>query len=614
MIVRTIIHLSRSGKSIISANRVLGAKASIIPGIHSHAHQVFDEISTTNSPDFNQLLTSYTRNNLPKEVLQLFLQTKHSERLIDCSTLSCILQSCRDLSDVGLGKQFHCICVKNGFDKVVGVANSLIGMYMKCGSIDDGRRVFDLKPDRNCVTWNTTLSGLMINGLGPEVLQLFVELRANGAKPTLLSYVAVMKLCGNLNQLLLGQQLHSCVIKEGFGTDGDSEGAVNLFKEMFMQRIKPNEYSLSSVIDASSSANAPTDLGKQLHAVTIKYKYLNSICVSSALVTMYAKKGSIESAQKVFDRQSNRDLVSWNSIICSYAQHGYGERALEIFRDMEKSGVEMDSVTFIGVLTGCVHAGLIEEGEKYFNSMVNVHHIKPTMEHYSCMVDLYSRAGKLSEASDLINRMPFPADARVWRTLLGACRMHRNIELGEIAAKNLISLEPDNPAAYVLLSNMYAGLGKWEERTKIRKMMDGRNVKKEAGCSWIQIRSTVHSFIASDTSHPMSSKIYEKLEEMMIQLKKEGYRPDTDLVLHNVGDEQKERILYRHSERLALALGLICTPRGMPLQIMKNLRVCADCHTVMKMVSAIEEREIVVRDTSRFHHFKAGSCSCGDYW
>ncbi|KAJ4758543.1 Pentatricopeptide repeat-containing protein [Rhynchospora pubera] len=395
---------------------------------------------------------------------------------------------------------------------------------------------------------------------------------------------------------------------------GDSEGAVNLFKEMVMQRIKPNEYSLSSVIDASSSANAPTDLGKQLHAVTIKYKYLNSICVSSALVTMYAKKGSIESAQKVFDRQSNRDLVSWNSIICSYAQHGYGERALEIFRDMEKSGVEMDSVTFIGVLTGCVHAGLIEEGEKYFNSMVNVHHIKPTMEHYSCMVDLYSRAGKLSEASDLINRMPFPADARVWRTLLGACRMHRNIELGEIAAKNLISLEPDNPAAYVLLSNMYAGLGKWEERTKIRKMMDGRNVKKEAGCSWIQIRSTIHSFIASDTSHPMSSKIYEKLEEMMIQLKKEGYRPDTDLVLHNVGDEQKERILYRHSERLALALGLICTPRGMPLQIMKNLRVCADCHTVMKMVSAIEEREIVVRDTSRFHHFKAGSCSCGDYW
>ncbi|KAJ1703137.1 hypothetical protein LUZ63_002916 [Rhynchospora breviuscula] len=758
MIIRTIIHLSRSGKSINSANRALGAKASILPGIHSDAHQVFDEISTNNSSDFNQLLTSYARNNLPIEELQLFLQAKHSERLIDCSTLSCILQSCRDLSDLGLGKQFHCICVKNGFDKVVGVATSLIGMYMKCGSIDDGSRVFDLMPDRNCVTWNTMLSGLMINGLGPEVLQLFDELRANGAKPTLLSYVAVMKLCANLNQLLLGQQLHSCVIKEGFGSDGkvmtslmilyikcmkfvhafkifssmsrdarsvkswtaiisayvqikdpisvaslfnemrrysvepnavtystlltaspaispfqihalviksdyhreplvgtalliaytkmgrtceslsifrsidakdiiawsamlachaqagDSEGAVNLFKEMVMQRVKPNEYSLSSVIDASCSANAPTDLGKQFHAVTIKYKYLNSICVSSALVTMYAKKGSIESAQKVFDRQSNRDLVSWNSIICSYAQHGYGERALEILREMEKSGVEMDGVTFIGVLTGCAHAGLLEEGKRYFNSMVNVHHIKPTMEHYSCMIDLYSRSGRLSEASDLINRMPFPADARVWRTLLGACRMHRNIELGEIAAKNLISLEPDNPAAYVLLSNMYAGLGKWEERTKIRKMMDGRNVKKEAGCSWIQIRSTVHSFIASDTSHPMSSKIYEKLEEMMIRLKKDGYRPDTDLVLHNVEDEQKERILYRHSERLALALGLISTPRGVPLQIMKNLRVCTDCHTVMKMVSAIEEREIVVRDTSRFHHFKAGSCSCRDYW
>lgn len=758
MITRPVTGLSGGGQVLNSVKEALSTKGILRSGILLHAHQLFDEMPNENPSDFNRLLISYARNNLHREALQMFLQAKHSDWPVDDSTISSVVQTCGALSDLNLGKQFHCLCVKNGFSKFVSVATSLVGMYMKCGFIDDGRRVFNLIPEKNCVTWNTMLGGLVVNGLGGEALQLFVELRDSGAKPTISSYAAVMKLCANLKQSCLVQQLHSCVIKEGFESEnnvmtplmvahikcmeldqafqvfssmpgetrnvvswtaiisayvqikdpikvaslfnemrrdhvepndftystllraspdlspfqihalviksdyqhvpsvgtalltaytklgkthesfvifrsidakdivawsamlachaqaGDSEGAVNLFKQMVMQRVKPNEFTLSSVIDASSSPNASIDLGKQFHAMSIKYKYLNSIYVSNALVTMYAKKGSIESAQKVFDRQSNRDLVSWNSMICSYAQHGFGKRALEIFRQMEKSGAKMDGVTFLGVINGCVHTGLVEEGKRYFNSMVNDCRIRPTMEHYSCMVDLYSRAGRLSEALDLIKRMPFPADARVWRTLLGACRVHRNIELGEIAAKNLISLEPDNSAAYVLLSNMYARLGKWDESTRIRSIMDRRCVKKEAGRSWIQIRSTVNSFIASDTSHPMIDKIYEKLEELMIRLKKEGYRPDTSLVLHNVGEEQKERMLSRHSERLALALGLICLPRGAPLQIMKNLRVCGDCHTVIKMVSTIEEREIVVRDTSRFHHFSGGSCSCGDYW
>jgi pentatricopeptide repeat protein len=758
MVTRPITKLSGRGRVLDSVKKALSAGAILKPGITLHTRQLFDGMPKENSSDFNRLLISYSRNNLHREALQLFLQDKNSDKTIDESTISSIVQLCGDSSDLNLGRQFHCLCVKNGFDNFVSVGTSLVGVYMKCSSIDDGRRLFSVMPQKDGVTWNTLLGGFVLNGLGAEALQLFNELRGNGVKPTLLSYAAVIKLCSNLKQLIFSQQLHSCVIKEGLGSDnnimtplmvayikcmeldhafqvfssmpgdarnvvswtaiigayvqtkdpikvaslfsemrrkhvepndftystllraspaispfqvhalviksdyhhvpsvgtalliaytklgktdeslvifrsidekdivawsamltchaqaGHYDGAVNLFKEMIKQRIKPNEFTLSSVIDASSSPDTPIDLGKQLHVMSIKYKHLNSIYVSNALVTMYAKKGSIDSAQKVFDRQSNRDLVSWNSMICSYAQHGYGKRALEIFRQMEKSGQEMDVVTFIGVINGCVHTGLVEEGKSYFNSMINVHHIRPTMEHYSCMVDLYSRADRLSEALDLIRGMPFPADVRVWRTLLGACRVHRNIGLGEIAAKNLMSLEPDNSAAYVLLSNMYSTLGKWEESTRIRSIMDRRDVKKEAGKSWIQIRSTVHSFIASDTSHPMIDKIHDKLEELMILLKKKGYQPDTSLVLHNVGEEQKERMLFRHSERLALALGLLCVPRGAPLQIMKNLRVCGDCHTVIKMVSSIEEREIIVRDTNRFHHFSAGSCSCGDYW
>jgi pentatricopeptide repeat protein len=281
---------------------------------------------------------------------------------------------------------------------------------------------------------------------------------------------------------------------------------------------------------------------------------------------------------------------------------------------MEAEGIEMDGVTFLSVIMGCTHAGLVEEGQQYFGSMVRDYGITPTMQHYACMVDLYSRAGKLDETMSLIEGMPFPAGPMVWRTLLGACKVHKNVELGKLAAEKLLSLEPLDSATYVLLSNIYSAAGKWKEKDEVRKLMDTKKVKKEAGCSWIQIKNKVHSFIASDKSHPLSEQIYAKLRAMTAKLKQEGYCPDTSFALHEVAEEQKEAMLVMHSERLALAFGLIATPPGAPLHIFKNLRVCGDCHTVIKMVSEIEDREIVMRDCSRFHHFNSGVCSCGDFW
>ncbi|XP_043723343.1 pentatricopeptide repeat-containing protein At2g27610 [Telopea speciosissima] len=400
----------------------------------------------------------------------------------------------------------------------------------------------------------------------------------------------------------------------GYAQVGDSEGAIKLFCDMRKEGFRPNEFTFSSVINACARPTAAVEQGKQLHGSLIKFGLENAICVSSALVTMYAKRGSIESAHEVFKNQEKRDLVAWNSMISGYAQHGCGKKALEIFEEMETQGLELDGITFIGVILACTHAGLVDEGKKYFASMIKDNHINPTMEHYACMVDLYSRAGKLKEAMDLIRDMPFPAGATVWRTLLGACRVYRDLELGKLAAENLISLEPQDSAAYVLLSNMYAAAGKWEERAKVRKLMDERKVKKEAGYSWIEVKNQIHSFMACDQSHPLSNCINAKLEELNARLKDVGYCPDTNFVLHDVEEEHKEAILSQHSERLAIALGLIITPPGVPLQIVKNLRVCGDCHTVIKLISVIEGRDIVVRDSNRFHHFKGGYCSCGDYW
>ncbi|WOL10938.1 Pentatricopeptide repeat-containing protein [Canna indica] len=274
---------------------------------------------------------------------------------------------------------------------------------------------------------------------------------------------------------------------------GDSEGAAKLFLEMTRNSINPNEFTLSSTIDACASPTAAAGQGKQFHVTSIKLGYHDTLCVSTTLVTMYARRGSIENAQGVFDRQSVRDQVSWNSMLMGYAQHGYCKKAFKLFQEMEATG-------------------------------------------------------------------------------------------------------------------------RWEERTKMRKRMDARKVKKEAGCSWIQIKNKVHSFLASDKTHPLSNQIYTKLEDITVRLKQKGYRPNTDYVLHDMDEEHKEAVLAQHSERLAIAFGLMATPRGTPLQIVKNLKVCGDCHNVIKLISDIEEREIVVRDSSRFHHFNRGACSYDDYW
>ncbi|CAN1252272.1 Pentatricopeptide repeat-containing protein At2g27610 [Linum perenne] len=556
---------------------------------------------------------------------------------------------------VGEGKRF--------FDEMpvrnVVSWTSLVSVYSKAGMIDNARAVFDRIIDRTPVSWNSMVAGYVTNGLYSEAVEMFQLMRLAGVKPTNLTYAALIKLCTLVKDLAFVQELHCLVVKSGFELDqnvrislmvgysklgeieeaskvferiskkdivawsamvagyaqgGDTEGAVKTFVEMAKHGVEPNEYTFSSVVNACTAAMAPVQQGMQIHAWSIKSRRNDALCVCSALVTMYAKTGDIESANEVFRRQRERDLVSWNSMISGYAQHGDVEKALEVFKEMQILGMEMDGVTFISVISACTHGGLIDEGRRYFDEMVKEHRIEPTMEHYSCLVDLYGRAGQLEKAMEVINSMPFPPSATVWRTILGASRVHRNLELGELAAEKLIELQPGDSAAYVLLANMHAVAGNWKERTRVRKLMDVRNVKKEAGYSWIEVKNKTYSFLAADSSHPMSNQIYAKLKELGVKLKDAGYRPDTDNVLLDVDDEHKESVLSQHSERLAIAFGLIATPRGTPLRVMKNLRVCGDCHAVIKLISAIEKRYIVVRDTNRFHHFKDGSCSCGDYW
>jgi hypothetical protein len=247
--------------------------------------------------------------------------------------------------------------------------------------------------------------------------------------------------------------------------------------------------------------------------------------------------------------------------------------------------------------------------------MSREYHLTPRLEHYCCIVDLLGRAGGLGEAQSFIQKMPIKPDAAIWGSLLGACRIYINIEIGEYAAERLFELEPENAAHYVLLSNMYAAAGRWDDIEIVRKMMKDRRVKKKPpGCSWIEVNNNVYTFHVGQRSNPQMQKIYEALERLAAELKEAGYVPDTRFALHDVEEEQKEFALCHHSEKLAIAFGLINTSPGTTIRIVKNLRVCGDCHSATKFISKIVAREIVVRDANRFHQFKDGCCSCGDYW
>ncbi|KAJ0476353.1 putative tetratricopeptide-like helical domain superfamily, DYW domain-containing protein [Helianthus annuus] len=620
------------------------------------AKAVFDGMDVRNAVSWNGMIAGLVTNGHDLVALDLFHKMRLSNVKLTQAIFVTILKVCANIKEIVFAKQIHCFVSKNGMESDPNIGTALMVSYTKCSEMDDTLKLFGTMNGVNSVvTWTAMIGGLIQNGDANKAVDLYRQMLQERVRPNEFTYStllaahptasvyqihaqsiktnyesstsvgtalldAYMKIGNHNDAIKVFERVEEkdivtwSAILAGYAQSGDADGAVRVFRQLANDGVRPNEYTFSSILNACASPTAAIGHGKQFHAGSVKENYNNTLCVSSALVTMYAKRGDIESANKVFGRQTERDLVSWNSMISGYAQHGYGKKALEIFEKMRKENLKMDDITFIGVITACTHAGLVDDGERYFNMMVKDLKIVPTSEHYSCMVDMYSRAGLLEKATDFINDMPFPAGATIWRSLLAACRVHKNVEIGKLAGDKLMLLKPQDSAAYVLLSNLYATSGDWIERSKVRKLMDERKVKKEAGCSWIEIKNKTYSFVAGDTSHPLSDRIYLKLKELGLRLRDAGYLPDVSYVLHDVEDEHKEEILFGHSERLAVAFGLIATPRGTLLQIEKNLRVCGDCHTVFKLISRIEEREIVVRDSNRFHHFKDGVCSCGEYW
>ncbi|KAF5445785.1 hypothetical protein F2P56_034809 [Juglans regia] len=543
-------------------------------------------------------------------------------------------------------------------EKNVVLHNTMITGLLRHGIVEDARRLFQGMHERDSVSWTTMIGGLAQNGWSREAVEVLREMRSEGLDMDQFTFGSVLTACGGLLALEEGKQIHAYIIRTdhennvfvgsalvdmyckcksikyaeavfmrmtsknvvswtamlvGYGQNGYSEEAVRIFCNMQRNGIAPDDFTLGSVI--SSCANlASLEEGAQFHAHAVVSGLISFITVSNALVSLYSKCGSIRDSHRMFNDMKIRDEVSWTALVSGLAQFGEAKETIDLFERMLAQGLEPDEVTFIGVLSACSRAGLVEKGHRYFESMINEHGITPLPDHYACMIDLLSRAGRLEEAKDFISKMPFHPDAIGWATLLSSCRFYGNIEIGKWAAETLMELEPQNPASYILLANIYAALGKWKDVAQLRRGMREKGVRKKPGCSWIKYKNRVHIFSADDQSSPFLDQIYSELEKLNCKMVEEGYVPDMSYVLHDVEESEKIKMLNYHSEKLAIAFGLIFIPAGLPIRVFKNLRVCGDCHNVTKYISKITQREILVRDSARFHLFKDGTCSCGDFW
>jgi pentatricopeptide repeat protein len=351
-----------------------------------------------------------------------------------------------------------------------------------------------------------------------------------------------------------------------------------------------------------------------LYCQVVRMGLEDNVYVGTSVVDMYSKCGRVEMARKAFQKIKGKNILSWSAMIAGCGMHGHGQEALEDFSEMRRSGLKPNYITFISVLAACSHAGLLKEGRYWYNAMRREFGIEPGVEHYGCMVDLLGRAGCLDEAYALIREMKVEPDAAMWGALLSACRIHKNVELAEISAKRLFELDATNSGYYVLLSNIYAEAGMWKDVERMRVLVKTRGIDKPPGYSSVELKGKTHVFYVGDKSHPQHSKIYSYLEKLLERMQEAGYVPNTGSVFHDLDEEDKESMLRIHSEKLAIAFALMNSVQGSIIHVMKNLRVCTDCHTAIKIITKLTGREIVVRDIQRFHRFREGSCSCGDYW
>ncbi|KAI5674374.1 hypothetical protein M9H77_14738 [Catharanthus roseus] len=521
------------------------------------AFALFSGLNERDPFSWSVMIGGFAKNGDVLDCFRTFREYIRSGDSPNNYTLPFVIRVCRDTNDLEMGKVIHHIVCKFGLQSDSFVAAALVDMYSKCKVIEDAKKLFDRMPNRDLISWTVMIGA-------------YTE-------------------CGNANE------------------------ALALFEQMQAEGIVPDNVAMVNVVNACAKLGA-MHKAKLAHEYILRKKFSLNVVLGTAMIDMYAKCGRLDCARDIFDSMRMKNVVTWSAMIGAYAYHGRGMEALNLFYMMLSSGIIPNSITFLSLLYACSHSGMVDDGLHLFSLMQEEYGVRPNVKHFTCVVDLYGRSGRLSEALNLIENMTIEKDEGLWGALLGACRIHGHVEIAEKAARSVLELQPENPGHYVLLSNIYARAGRWQDVAKTRELMTHQRLKKVPGSSWLEVDNMIHKFSVGDHTHPRSKEIYEKLKLLLEELELAGYVPDTNCVLHDIDEEHKRRILYTHSEKLAIAFALIATPEGAPITIMKNLRVCGDCHSFIKLISVVRKRLIIVRDANRFHHFEEGVCSCGDYW
>ncbi|XP_021739321.1 pentatricopeptide repeat-containing protein At5g50390, chloroplastic-like [Chenopodium quinoa] len=520
------------------------------------ARILFDEMPQRNLVSWNIMIAGLVDVGDYVEAYRLFLTMWSEYSEADSRTFATMIRATAGLGLLYPGRQLHSCVLKMGVSDDIFVACALIDMYSKCGSIEDAQFVFDAMPQKTTVGWNTIIAGYALHGYSEEALSLYYEMQDANVPMDHFTFSIVVRICARLGSLEHAKQAHASLVRHGFSLD---------------------------------------------------------TVANTTLIDLYSKWGRIEDARNVFDRMPCKNLISWNALIAGYANHGRGEDAVELFDKMLCEGMRPNHVTFLAVLSACSNLGLSDRGWDIFYSMDSIHNINPRAMHYACMIELLGREGLLDEALALIRNAPFEPTMNMWAALLTACRIHKNLELGVFAAEKLYGMGPEKLSNYIVLLNIYNNMGKMEEAASVIHNLKQKGLRLLPSCTWIEIKKQSHAFCSGDKSHAQTKEIYQYLDGLLVEISKHGYVPENRYLLPDV-DEKEEHMLLYHSEKLAVTFGLMNTPDYVPLQLVQSHRICHDCHNALKLISKVKDREIVVRDASKFHHFKNGSCSCGDYW
>ncbi|KAF3432920.1 hypothetical protein FNV43_RR24022 [Rhamnella rubrinervis] len=642
------------GKLLHAHLIMLGIRLSLVlktalVDMYSKFQAVDDAIKVSKqTPQYDVLLwtsviSCFTHASKVKEAIAALHEMKIFGFVPNNYTYSIILKACSTALSLDLGKQIHSWIIMTGLEDDVCVGSALIDMYMKCSHLTrDALRVFRGITSPNVICWTSLITGFAEHGFEEDSFETFEHMQMAGVQPNSFTISTILRACSTVKAYNHTLKLHGYIIKSKLDCDivvgnalvdayaafgmvddawhvigrmshrdtitytslatrinqmGHHEMALDVITHMYNDNVKMDGFSLANFLSASA-ALATIATGKQLHCCAVKSGLGSSISVLNSLIDLYWKCGCETDAYKAFGEISEPDIVSWNSLISGLASTGYVSSALSAFEDMRLAGSKPDSVTFLLAISACSRGGLVDLGLEYFHSMKEKYDIVPQLDHYVCLVDLLGRAGRLEDAMEVIVTLPFTPDSLIYKTLLGACKFHRNIPLGEDMARRGIELDPSDPAFYVLLAKLYDDSGRSELAMKTRRLMKERGLRTNLEQSWIELRNKVHIFIAGDRSHPQINEVHEKMESIIAEFKCRGY-------LY----EDREDYSY-HSEKLAVAFGLLKTPSGVPIRVSKNMRICRKSHDFIKLVTQLVDREIIVRDGNRIHAFKKGECSC----